>query len=110
MDIHAAVAHQMAGRAELISDMIDGAKGPASDIARDICRAIFALAQEDYSKAEETLRPLLSDSERIGGSRAQRDLLDFAYVHLLKQQGRADEAKHIIALRHPHISHEAYSH
>jgi hypothetical protein len=110
VDVHAAVAHLMAGRGDLITALIDGARGPAGDIARAICTGFHAMAQSDYAVAENILRPVLSDGERIGGSRAQRDLLDFAYIHILKQQGRSTEAKQIIVLRRPHISHEAYTH
>ena len=110
VDVHAAVAHLMAGRGDLITALIKGAKGPAGDIARDICTGFYAMAQGNYGAAEKALRPVLSDSERIGGSRAQRDLLDFAYVHILRQQSRAAEARQIIALLRPHISHDAYTH
>ena len=43
----------------------------------------------------------MADHARIGGSRAQRDLLELALLTALLRQGRAEEARHITALRRP---------
>jgi hypothetical protein len=41
----------------------------------------------------------MADHARLGGSRAQRDLLDFAYANALLQAGHGDEARRVMAMR-----------
>ena len=43
----------------------------------------------------------MSGHERIGGSRAQRDLVEYALLNALLKQGRADEARLLLATRRP---------
>jgi len=38
---------------------------------------------------------------RLGGSRAQRDLLEFSLLECLLKQGKTEEARRLIALRRP---------
>jgi hypothetical protein len=41
------------------------------------------------------------DHERIGGSRAQRDLIEYALAQTLLKQGKTGEAKRMLAMRRP---------
>ena len=43
----------------------------------------------------------MADHQRIGGSRAQRDLIEYALLCTLLKQGRADEARLLLAMRRP---------
>jgi hypothetical protein len=43
----------------------------------------------------------MSEHERLGGSRAQRDLLEFMYLCALLREGRDEEARRLIAMRRP---------
>ena len=43
----------------------------------------------------------MADHARLGGSRAQRDLLELSLLGALLKLGRDDEAKHLLALRRP---------
>ena len=45
----------------------------------------------------------MRDHARIGGSRAQRDLIEFAMANALVQAGQADEARRLLAMRRPLI-------
>ena len=41
------------------------------------------------------------DHARIGGSRAQRDLIEYAMVQALLKVGQRDEAQRMLAIRRP---------
>ena len=43
----------------------------------------------------------LADHARLGGSRAQRDLLEFALLSALLKLGNSDEARRMLAMRRP---------
>ncbi len=104
-DVHAALAHAMAGNAEALSKIIEGARGPAGDIVKTLATAFQAFAAENWAEAETQLAIAMQDHARIGGSRAQRDLIDFAMVSTLMRQGRAPEAKRLLNLRRPIATH-----
>ena len=43
----------------------------------------------------------MAGHERIGGSRAQRDLLEFALLGALLRSARTEEARRLLILRRP---------
>lgn len=103
-DVHAALAYAMAGDREALDRIISDAKGPAGDVVRDLAEAFGAIAQEGWAEAETHLTNAMSDHARIGGSKAQRDLIEFAMTVTLLKQGRAEEARRLLAIRRPVIS------
>lgn len=100
-DMHAALAHAMAGEGEALAKLIVGAKGPAGDVVRACGEAFGALAAGRWAEVIAALIPIMSEHERLGGSRAQRDLLEFALAAALLRSGHAEEAKRLIAMRRP---------
>lgn len=100
-DVHSALAYAMAGDEAPLLRIIEGAKGPAADIVAPCASAFRALAAGDWTGAEAAIVPALSGHERLGGSRAQRDLLDYTLLQALIRQGKADEARRLMALRRP---------
>lgn len=100
-DIHAALAHAMAGDAEALQTIIENPAGPAADLVRDLGESYRAIAASDWPSAEAHLTGALADHARIGGSRAQRDLLDFTLLGVLLRQGKDTEARRLLALRRP---------
>ena len=100
-DVHAALAHAVAGQPERLLGIAEGAKGPAADVVAPCAAAFGALARADWTEAEAQLIPVLGAHERIGGSRAQRDLIDLTFLHVLIRQGRAGEARRLLAIRRP---------
>ena len=54
-----------------------------------------------WAEAVALLTPAMADHERIGGSRAQRDLLEFMYVGALLRLDRGDEAQRLLLMRRP---------
>lgn len=101
VDLHAALAHAMAGDGERLARLAEINKGFAGDLVAPAARAWGAMARGDWQGAVDDLTPVMAVTERFGGSRAQRDLLELAYVNALMKLGRADEAKRTLATRRP---------
>ena len=100
-DAHAALAYAMAGRSEALERIIKGARGPAADIVRYLAEAFGAIADQDWAKANDFLTKALWDHARLGGSRAQRDLIEYASVGVLLRLGRHEEARRQLAMHRP---------
>lgn len=100
-DVHAALAHAMAGNAEGVATIVEKANGPAEDLVRGLAEAFQAFAKQDWQLTTEHLMKALSDHARIGGSRAQRDLIELAMASALARQGKSDEAKRLLMARRP---------
>jgi tetratricopeptide (TPR) repeat protein len=103
-DVHAALAHAMAGNAEALNVIIDGANGPAGDMVAMLASAFKALAAEDWQGAVSLLTTAMADHARIGGSRAQRDMIDHAMVSALLKLGKSDEARRLLSMRRPNVA------
>jgi len=98
-DVHGALAHAFAGDSEALARIIGGARGSAADIVAPIARSFSAFAREDWTQAATDLAAVMAAHERIGGSRAQRDLIEYALVVCLLRSGRADEAQRLLTAR-----------
>jgi len=101
VDVHAALAHAMAGRADELQRIVRDAKGPMVDLVRWLAEAFGAIAAQDWAAADSFLVKALSDHARLGGSRAQRDLIEYASVCVLVRMGRHAEARRQLAIRRP---------
>jgi hypothetical protein len=100
-DVHAALAHAIAGETDALNKVIKDAKGPAGDLVKKMSEAFKAYANQSWSEAIALLTPAMANHERIGGSRAQRDLLEFMYVGALLREDRGDEAQRMLMMRRP---------
>ncbi len=100
-DMHAALAHAMAGEGEALEKVIRDATGPAGDLVAKVAEAFRAFARQSWSEAVALLTPMMSEHERLGGSRAQRDLLEFMYASALLRQDRMEEARRLLLMRRP---------
>ena len=100
-DVHAALAHAMAGETEALAKLIAEPTGPAGDVVGALAQAFAAFAAQDWAQAIALLAPVMAGHERIGGSRAQRDLLEYTLVAALLKTGRADDARLMLATRRP---------
>jgi tetratricopeptide (TPR) repeat protein len=63
-----------------------------------------AFERRDFSRAIEALAPLASQNERIGGSRAQHDLIAFTLLKAYLNADRLEEARQLIGARRPYAS------
>lgn len=100
-DVHAALAYAMTGEGGALEKVIKDAKGPAGDLVSKMSEAFRAFAKQSWQEAVTLLTPTMSSHERIGGSRAQRDLLEFMYVGALLRLDRTDEARRLLEMRRP---------
>ena len=100
-DIHAALAHAMAGNEEALTKLIEGNNGFAGDIVSSAAKAWKAVSKGNWEIAKREFESILLEIERFGGSRAQRDLLEFAYVNVLLRTGKKEAARKILLNRRP---------
>lgn len=105
-DVHSALAHAMAGEREKLAVITEGARGPAGDVVRALAEGFGAIASGDWAAAEAQLAVAMQDHARIGGSRAQRDLVEFAMLSVLLRQERGQEARQLLRMRRPKATHD----
>jgi len=67
----------------------------------ELARGFVAFERGDYRAAIASLAPLARESERIGGSRAQYDLIDFTLLKSYLNAGLLEEARQFVATRRP---------
>ena len=100
-DVHAALAHAMAGDGEALEKIVRDAKGPAAELVSAIADGFGAYARGDWAEAVGSFSRVMADHARIGGSRAQRDLVEYAMAGALLRLGRGEEAARFLATRRP---------
>ncbi len=100
-DLHSALAHAVAGDSEHLAPLLQSPKGLAGDLVAPAGEAFRAFVAGDWNGCVAHLTPIMSAHERFGGSRAQRDLLEFTLLAALLHAGRAEEARRLLALRRP---------
>ena len=83
-DMHIALAEAVAGatqrwrRAKARSTSSRaGGRYPSGPLVPAVSRAFAAFERQDFSAAIDALEPIAGELERIGGSRAQLDLVEF---------------------------------
>ena len=100
-DMHTTLAYAMAGENETLAKFIEAPRGSAGDMVAPMGRGFEAFARGDWSRAAEEIEPLLATHERLGGSRAQRDLLEYIAITAKARAGKTDEARRLIESRRP---------
>jgi tetratricopeptide (TPR) repeat protein len=101
VDMHTVLAYAMAGDAEKLAGFLDSPRGFAGDMVPAMARGFSAYARGDWKTAIDELSPLLDTHERLGGSRAQRDLLEYTVAAATLRAGGKDEARAFIEKRRP---------
>jgi len=104
VDVHAGLAHAMAGDEARLNVIERGAKGPAADLVRALVVGFQAFAMARWTLALDALGTVLADHLRIGGSNAQRDLIDLMLGYSLVQLNQTDEARRFLAARRPNLA------
>ena len=103
-DAHAVLAHSRAGDGEMAAAIAGSMAGTAAGHVRVLARASEAMGAGDWPAAASELAGILPDHERLGGSRAQRDLIEYFLALALVRQGRADEAGKMLQTRRPQVA------
>lgn len=103
-DIHSALAHAMAGNGEALERIIASPKGTAADVVAPVALAFRSFARQDWDGAITALEPIMAEHERLGGSRAQRDLIEYTLAGAMLRAGRVDEAGRMISSHRPNYA------
>ncbi|TAJ40140.1 MAG: tetratricopeptide repeat protein [Reyranella sp.] len=101
VDMHTALAYAMAGDGETLAKFVESPRGATADMLQPMASGFEAFAQGNWVRAAAEIEPLLATHERLGGSRAQRDLLEYLVTSAMLRAGRAEEARSFISRRRP---------
>jgi tetratricopeptide (TPR) repeat protein len=99
-----AVAREAAGpdtRARQIEALAPEGRYPSGSYLPALALGFAAFARGDFSAAIEALAPRAGENERIGGSRAQHDLIDFTLLRAYLAANRPGEARDLLGSRRP---------
>ena len=106
LDWHIALAEAVTGetdaleaRVRTIEDRVAQDRYGAGSTIPDAARAFAAFERKDFSTAIDLLERLLPERERIGGSNAQIDLVEFTLLRAYALAGRRDAADRLLAVR-----------
>jgi tetratricopeptide (TPR) repeat protein len=110
-DLHVIVAQAVMGddaaldvRANQMQDLAREGRYPSGSYLPALSRGFTAFEQGDFSAAIDALAPLVGESERIGGSRAQHDLIEFTLLRAYLDANRPEEARRLLSARRPGAS------
>jgi len=111
VDLHVILAQAVMGddaaldvRARQMEELAREGRYPSGSYLPAVSRGFAAFERGDYSAAIEALTPLAGESERIGGSRAQHDLIEFTLLKAYLEAGRLEEARQLLVARRPGAS------
>ena len=103
-DLHAAVSHAMAGNYDGVDRLVASPNPLTGDLVSPIAEGLAAISRGKWAKAVKHLSTAMADHARLGGSRAQRDLLEYSLLSALLKLGMDDEARRLLALRRPALA------
>lgn len=103
VDVHVLLVDAVTGNREgfdaRLAQMAErDAKGqlPTGPVVPALGRGFAAFVNEDWTGCINAIEPVLAEHERIGGSRAQRDLIEFTLLKAYLNAGRqADVARYL---------------
>jgi tetratricopeptide (TPR) repeat protein len=110
-DMHIALAQVVAGndaavgaRARQMDELARQGRYPSGPCVPAVSRAFAAFERRDFSAAIDALEPIAGELERLGGSRAQLDLVEFTLVKAYLSADRLDDARRMLSVRRPGLS------
>jgi tetratricopeptide (TPR) repeat protein len=86
-------------RLHAIEQRLAGGKLAAGPVVPAMCRALDAFAREDYADCVRHLEPVLADVVRIGGSHAQREIIEDTFIVALIRAGELPRARALLDRR-----------
>jgi hypothetical protein len=105
-DVHMAIIAAGSGdraaveqRAEALTGLIAAGALPAGPAVPAICRAVLAFAEGDYATCARILEPVAAEVVRIGGSGAQREMMEDMLLLALMRSGEAAKARALLDRR-----------
>jgi tetratricopeptide (TPR) repeat protein len=110
-DLHVILAQTVIGddaaldvRSRQVEELARQGRYPSGSYLPILARGFAAFEHGDFSAAIESLAPLAGENERIGGSRAQHDLIEFTLLRAYLGADRPEEARRLIEARRPGAS------
>jgi len=107
-DLHVILAHAVMGdeaaletRNRQIEELAAAGRYPSGSYLPVLARGFAAFERGDFAATIEALAPLAGQNERIGGSRAQHDLIEFTLLKAYLGAQRLEEAKGLLSDRRP---------
>ncbi len=104
VDVHRALSAVAAGDSAAIAAIVAeleersaSGKAPSGDIVPRLAKGLAAYGKGDWSGAISVLAPALAETVRIGGSRAQRDLIVNTLLAAYLKAGQPDAARKLVA-------------
>lgn len=91
VDVHMAMAAAFAGDGAELDARAAGSRGPAQPVVALAAKGFAAFAKKDWAAAIENLSAMLPEHERLGGSRAQRDLFEETLLAAYRHAGRSPD-------------------
>ncbi|MEX3980500.1 tetratricopeptide repeat protein [Paraburkholderia sp. EG287A] len=86
-------------RVDALVGLVEAGNLPAGSVVPAICRAALAFAEEDYGRCAAILEPVAGDVVRIGGSGAQREIVEDTLLVSLMRSGEAAKARALLDKR-----------
>jgi len=110
-DLHVILAHAVMGddvslemRNRQIEELAAAGRYPSGSYLPALARGFAAFERRDFAATIEALAPLAGQNERIGGSRAQHDLIELTLLKAYLGARRLKEAKGLLSARRPGAS------
>jgi tetratricopeptide (TPR) repeat protein len=105
-DMHIALAQVVAGndaaleaRARQIDRLARNGRYPSGACVPAVSHAFAAFERRDFCAAIDALEPIAGELERIGGSRAQLDLVEFTLLKAYLSADRQADARRMLSVR-----------
>ena len=106
-DMHSALAEVVVVRDEAaleerqrqIDELARKGRYPSGSLVPAVSRSFAAFEQGDFSTVVDALEPIIGELERIGGSRAQLDLVEFTLLQAYARADRLEEARRMLSAR-----------
>jgi tetratricopeptide (TPR) repeat protein len=105
-DLHVILAQAVMGddsgleaRAQQMQELACEGRYPSGSYLPTLTRGFAAFERADFAEAIAVLAPLAGESERIGGSRAQHDLIEFTLLKACLEANRLEEARRLLSAR-----------
>jgi tetratricopeptide (TPR) repeat protein len=89
----------LATRVRQMEDLARDGRYPSGPYLPALARAFAAFEQRNYAAAIEAMEPFAGENERIGGSRAQHDLIDFTLLKAYLNSDREEDARRFVRAR-----------
>jgi len=99
--IPVSLSRMLAGRAREMEEMVGADHYSAGRTVPTLARAFAAFQRHDFSMAIDAIESVFNERERISGSRAQIDLVEFTLLKAYLATGRLGDVRRMLQARCP---------